>query len=958
MSPEEEKKKPAGSERVLDQYIEDELKTSYLTYAMSVIVQRALPDVRDGLKPSQRRILVAMNDLNLGPGSQHIKCAAIVGECMKKYHPHGDQAIYPTLVRMAQSFNMRYPLIDGQGNFGSIDGDPPAAMRYTEARMTQATVDLMADLDLDTVDLARNFDDRYNEPVVLPSRIPNLVVNGSTGIAVGMATSMPPHNVREVCSAIIALIGKPDITIEELMRHIPGPDFPTGAFICGRAGIRKAYQTGRGIITLRSKYHIDEGRTKSSIIVTEIPYQVSKELLINKIVEAVKAESVTGISDVRDESDKNIRLVIELKRDADADVVINQLFKHSPLQTSFSIINIALVNGKPETLNIKDLLNEFKKHRMVVIRRRTRHLLRKAEARLHIVEGLIRALDFIDEIIALIRASATVEVAQTGLVSRFSFSDIQAREILQMRLQRLTGLERTKLLEEQAKLRAEIEDLRAILASERRVLDIILSDLREIEARYGDKRRTEIVEEIGEFNREDLITEERVAVTFSHEGYVKRTPLTTYRSQGRGGLGISGGTTKTGDYIKDLYVASTHDTILFFTNKGRVYWLKVYDVPDLGRTSRGRSLVNVISLEPEEQVTGVLCVDRFDDERRIFMATRQGTIKKTALSHFANPKRSGIIALGLDEGDTLIGASLVRTGQEVILATRNGMSIRFQESETRSMGRTARGVGGISLRQGDEVVDMAVVDGQGPVTLDVPGPLDVPGSLEAPGLQEAPSPSTEGEAAGSFGSTEEAKAPEEPEPSGDAAQGETAQEEGAETPTGAIQPVVPGQPGRPTLLTVCENGYGKRTDMGEYRLQGRNGHGTINIKTTERNGKVVGLKCVTDAEDIVLTTSQGQVMRMPVAAIRTIGRATQGVRLIKLREGDRLVSVEQVPGGEGEPEDGKAPEGFLEQGEGEAEPEAAAPKEYGSPFEGNDGGETSEEGEGDVSRGDGGGERD
>jgi DNA gyrase subunit A len=437
-----------GPERVVDQDIEDELKTSYLTYAMSVIVQRALPDVRDGLKPSQRRILVAMNDLNLGPGAQHRKCATIVGECMGKYHPHGEQAIYPTLVRMAQPFNMRYPLIDGQGNFGSIDGDPPAAMRYTEARMTAATVDLMADLDLDTVDTARNFDDRYDEPTVLPSRLPNLIVNGSTGIAVGMATSIPPHNVKEVCKGLIALIEKPEITIDELMQYIPAPDFPTGAYICGRGGIRKAYHTGRGIITVRSKYHIDQARQKSSIIVTEIPYQESKEGLINRIVDAIKAGSVTGISDVRDESDKKIRLVIELKRDADEDVVINQLFKHTPLQSSFSIINIALVNGRPETLNLKDVLNEFKKHRMVVIRRRTRHLLRKAEARLHIVEGLLLALDHIDEIISLIRGSATPDEAKTGLIGRFGFSDVQAHEILQMRLQRLTGLERTKLVEE------------------------------------------------------------------------------------------------------------------------------------------------------------------------------------------------------------------------------------------------------------------------------------------------------------------------------------------------------------------------------------------------------------------------------------------------------------------------------------------------------------------------------
>ncbi len=863
-----------GAGRIVDQDIEDELKTSYLTYAMSVIVQRALPDVRDGLKPSQRRILMAMNDLNLGPGAQHRKCAAIVGECMGKYHPHGDQAIYPTLVRLAQDFNTRYPLIDGQGNFGSIDGDPPAAMRYTEARMTQAAVDLMADLDHDTVDLTRNFDDRFDEPTVLPSRLPNLLVNGSTGIAVGMATSMPPHNIREICQGIISIIENPTITVDELMQQIPGPDFPTGAFICGRAGIRKAYQTGRGLITLRSKYHIDQGKTRTSIIFTEIPYQESKELLINRIVEAVKAESVTGISDVRDESDKKIRLVIELKRDADEDVVINQLFKHTSLQTTFSIINIALVNGRPETLNLKELLSEFKKHRMVVIRRRTRHLLRKAEARRHIVEGLLKALDSIDEIISLIRGSATVEIADAGLVSRFGFTDIQAREILQMRLQRLTGLERTKLEDEKANLLEEIRDYRDILASERRVLDIIIADCKEIQGRYGDSRRTEIVDEVGDFNREDLITEEKVVVTFSLEGYVKRTPLVTYRSQGRGGVGISGGSTRTGDFIKDLFIASTHDYILLFTTRGRVYWLKVYDTPDLERTSKGRALVNMIKLEPEEQVTGVLFVDEFDERRQIVMATQRGVVKKTPLSHFANPKRTGIIAITLEENEVLIGTELCHQGQEIILATRDGMAIRFAESDVRSMGRSAHGVGGISLREGDEVVDMVIVDA---VASDAP-----------------PAPDGEAAADETAAETKTTASPVETPPPPAASE-----DAGGET-------VLPLAAGERTLLTVCENGHGKRTRIAEYRLQGRNGTGIINIRTSERNGKVVGLKAVTDEDDIVLITSQGQVMRTSVATIRAIGRATQGVRIIKLREEDRLVSVEKVAGGAketaGEPE--------------------------------------------------------
>ena len=856
----------APGERVVDLDIEDELKTSYLTYAMSVIIQRALPDVRDGLKPSQRRILVAMNDLNLGPASRHTKCAGIVGECMKKYHPHGDSAIYPTLVRMAQQFNTRYPLVDGQGNFGSIDGDPPAAMRYTEARMTQATVDLMADLDLDTVDLTRNFDDSCDEPTVLPSRLPNLLVNGSTGIAVGMATSMPPHNVREVCSGLIALIENPAITIDELMQLIPGPDFPTGAYICGREGIRKAYHTGRGLITQRSKYHIDQGKTRTSIIFTEIPYQESKETLINRIVEAVKAETVTGISDVRDESDKKIRLVIELKRDADEDVVINQLFKHTSLQTTFSIINIALANGRPETLNLKELLSEFKKHRMVVIRRRTRHLLRKAEARLHIVEGLLKALDHIDEIITLIRASATVDEAHTGLMSRFAFSDVQAREILQMRLQRLTGLERTKLEEEKAELLTQIADYRDILANERRVLDMIIADCKEIQGRYGDARRTEIIADVSEFIREDLIIEEKVVVTFSQDGYVKRTPLSTYRSQGRGGRGITGGATKTGDVISDLFIASTHDYILFFTTRGRLYWLKVYDIPDLDRTSKGRALVNIIKVEADEQVTSVLFVDQFDESRFILMATQRGTIKKTPLSSFANPKKNGIIAMTLEEGELLIGASLCTATQHVILATRDGFSIRFDQEDVRSMGRTAHGVGGIRLREGDRVVDMAVVDA-------VVG--------------------------------EKASEPQDASVQEPASEPETASEEGDPQASEAVGDAAPYT--GTTLLTVCENGYGKRTGIAEYRIQGRNGSGTINIRTSERNGKVVGLKAVTDDDDIVMITSQGQVMRMHVSDSRVIGRATQGVRMIRLSEGDTLVAVSRVVGGKKDGEETGAP---------------------------------------------------
>ncbi|MBI4586426.1 MAG: DNA gyrase subunit A [Planctomycetes bacterium] len=818
-----------ANEKVIEQDIEDELKTSYLTYAMSVIVQRALPDVRDGLKPSQRRILLAMHDLSLTPGAKFKKCAKIVGECMGKYHPHGDQAIYPTLVRLAQDFSIRYPLIDGQGNFGSIDGDPPAAMRYTEARMTPAAMDLLEDLDKDTVLVGKNFDGSEDEPLLLPGKFPNLICNGSTGIAVGMATSIPPHNVGEVCDALIALIQDPNLTVMGLMKHIQGPDFPTGGYICGRNEIVKAYQTGRGIITVRSKYQIEQDKSHTDLVVTQIPYQESKENLINKIVACVKEGRVEGIADVRDESDKEgIRLVIELKRDADAEVVINQLYKHTPLQSSFSIINIALVDGRPETLNLKELLTEYKKHRVIIIRRKTRFLLQKAEARLHIVEGLLKALDHIDAIIALIRASKTVEEAQHGLMAEFGFTDLQAHEILQMRLVRLTGLERTKLEDERKELEARIQELKDILADEQRILEIIINDLKEIKERYGDPRRTEIIGEITDFNMEDLVVDQEVVVTVSREGYIKRTPLSVYRSQGRGGRGITGFQAKDGDDIQDLFSASTHDYILFFTNQGRVFWLKVYDIPDLGRTSRGRAVINLIQLGQGEMMTQQLCVKEFREDLLVLMATKLGVIKKTQLSYFSKPKKNGIIAIRLDEGDALIGVSICRPGQNIILGTRHGMAIRFPEEGVRNVGRDARGVRGIKLRDGDYVVDMVVAD---------------------------PTP------------------------------------EGVE---------VSGQ----TLLTVCENGFGKRTDVAEYRFQDRAGFGVIDIRTSERNGEVVSLKAVTDEDDLVLMTAQGLIMRMHVSGIRPIGRATQGVKLINLKEGDKVVSVAKVIRGE-EGEDGE-----------------------------------------------------
>ncbi len=839
----DEKKNPVfPGEHIVAQDIEDELKSSYLTYAMSVIVSRALPDVRDGLKPSQRRILVAMNDLNLGPRAKHRKCAKIVGECMGNYHPHGDAAIYAALVRMAQDFNTRYPLIDGQGNFGSIDGDPPAAMRYTEARMTQAAADLLQDLDMDTVDMTRNFDDQRDEPTVLPSRFPNLICNGSLGIAVGMATSIPPHNVREVCAALKALIENPDITVDELMRYIPGPDFPTGGVICGRRGIQQAYRTGRGLIKVRSRFHVEDSKRKKWIVFTEIPYQESKPNIIARISEGLRDGHITGISDVRDESDKSIRLVIELKSDADENVVLNQLFEHTPLQTTFSIINIALVNGRPETLNLKELLNEYKKHRVEVIRRRTRFQLGKAEARAHVVEGLLKALDHIDRIIELVRSSANVEEARSRLMAEFGFTEVQAQEILAMRLQRLTGLERTKLEEEHAELTAKIAEYRAILAEERRVLDLILKDLDEIAERYGDERRTQISDEVKDVRVEDLIREDEVVVTVTRDGYVKRTSLSSYRSQGRGGRGVTGSLAKEGDYVKDLFVASTHDYLLLFTNFGRVYWLKVYELPDLQRASRGRAFANLISLAPGESVSQQLCVRAFNEEHWIAMATRKGKIKKTSLQAFSRPMRRGIIAIGLNEGDSLIAAQIVRPGDQIVLGTKLGRAIRFPESDVRAMGRSATGVTGISLKPGDEVVDMVVVD-----------------------------PNVEGL----------------------------------------------------TLLTVCEKGFGKRTPVSEYRLQARGGQGVRNVRLTERNGCVVGMKAVTEDYDIVLVTESGIVIRIPVASLRAIGRCTQGVRLMRTKEGDRVISVDRAFREDRDDEEGGEPVAL----ELEEEPEEAEGEE-------------------------------
>lgn len=824
-------------ERIENLPILDELKNSYLNYAMSVIVSRALPDVRDGLKPSQRRILVAMNDLNLGPRSKHRKCAKIVGDTSGNYHPHGDQATYGTLVRLAQSWNMRTTLVGPQGNFGSIDDDPPAAMRYTEARMTAAAADMLVDLNRDTVNFTANYDETTTEPTVLPAKFPNLLINGSTGIAVGMATSIPPHNPGEVCDALIKVIDKPDVSILELLEILPGPDFPTGGVICGRKGILEGYSTGRGIITVRARFHTEETKKgRQTIIIDEIPYQTVKSNIVVKIANCVTAGTIPEISDVRDESDrKGMRVVIELRKDADKDIVINQLYKYTPLQSTFSLINIALVKNRPLTLNIKQMLSYFIEHRKEVVRRRTRFLLRKARTRAHIIEGLLLAQSDIDAIIRLIRQSADVASARQALmekplrlmehetlkkllpekfVAEKSSTDQfltgpQADAILAMQLQRLTGLEVEKLAKEFAALNEEIEGYEAILADGNLVLDIIREDIYEMKEKYGNPRRTEITGEIEDFNLEDLIPDEEVIVTVSHGGYIKRLPIDTYRTQGRGGRGVIGSNTKDDDFVEHLFIAGTHDYLCCFTNRGRCYWQRVYDIPQLSRQSRGRSIANLLQLLPDEKIAEILPVKKFD-EQMIVLATQNGIIKKTPLNAYSNIRRNGINAITLDPGDDVIGARVTNGREEIILGSRNGMAIRFSEEQVRAMGRTARGVKGIKLRGGDQVVDMVIA-----------------------------------------------------------------------------------KPGG-SLLTVCEKGFGKQTSLDDYRSQNRGGVGLINIKTSDRNGKVVALKGVNADDDLMLISGNGIIIRTGLDQLRDIGRNTQGVRLIRLDTGDKLVAVARV----------------------------------------------------------------
>ena len=801
--------------------IEDEMKRSYMDYAMSVIIGRALPDVRDGLKPAHRRVLYGMKAMGLTSTRGYRKCAKIVGEVMGNYHPHGDASIYDTLVRLAQDFNMRYVLTDGQGNFGSIDGDPPAAMRYTEARLDGLADEMMVDLDKETVDFVPNYDETTEEPTVLPAPFPNLLVNGSAGIAVGMATNIPPHNMREVIDAAIWLIesGQSDTkpTLPEkqrkLLELVPGPDFPTGGYIVGRLGIQQAYLTGRGMVIMRAKAEIETSKKgdRQSIVIEAIPYQVNKARLIERIAELVREKVLEGISDIRDESDRDgLRVVIDLKRGEVGEVVLNNLYKHTQLQTSFGIITLAIVGGRPQVLSLLEVLDNFVEFRREIVRRRTEFELRKAEARRHILEGLKIALDHLDAVIALIRGSANPAVAREGLITQFGLSQIQAQAILDMQLQRLTGLEREKILNELAELLKLIERLLAILGSDKLVMQIVVDELRQVQEKYGDPRRTEILAEEGEFRVEDLIAEEDMAITVSNTGYIKRTAITNYRNQRRGGKGRIGMRTREEDFVSHLFVASTHAYIMIFSDRGRAYWLKVHEIPDVGPDGRGKAIANLVSMEEGERIAALLAVKEFEDGKFIVMGTRRGVVKKTALSAFSNPRAGGIIAMGVEDGDRLMAAQITDGTGEIFIGTREGVAIRFPESDVRPMGRGAYGVRGITLRDEDEVVAMEVVR---------------PGS---------------------------------------------------------------------TLLTVTEHGYGKRTELDEYRVQSRGGVGIINIQTTERNGRVVGMASVHDEDEFMLITQQGKILRTVARDIRTIGRATQGVRLIEIDADDRVVSLARL----------------------------------------------------------------
>ncbi|HEX9458023.1 MAG TPA: DNA gyrase subunit A [Thermoanaerobaculia bacterium] len=847
--------------------IEDEMRKSYLDYAMSVIIGRALPDVRDGLKPVHRRILYGMYEQGNTAGKAYKKSARIVGDVMGKYHPHGDSAIYDSVVRMAQDFSMRYRLVDGQGNFGSVDGDNPAAMRYTEVRLTRLAEELMRDdIDKETVDFIPNYDGTESEPSVLPAKYPNLLVNGSSGIAVGMATNIPPHNLGEVIDACLMVIENPHATVKELMSVMPGPDFPTAGFIFGIEGIYEAYNTGRGIIQVRARAAIEAMKKadREQIVVTEIPYMTNKKRLLEKIAELVHDKRIEGISDLRDESDREgMRIVIELKRDAIAEVVLNNLYRNTQMQTTFGIIFLAIVNNRPEVMDLPTLLHHFVEHRKEIVVRRTRFDLRKAEERSHILEGLVKALDILDALIAFIRSSRTPPEAKSGLIERWQFSDVQAQAILDMRLQRLTGLEREKIIAEYEEVQATIRRLREILGSETLVLGIISTELREIREAYGDERRTEIVPQASDITIEDMIADEDMVITVSRGGYIKRSPLSLYRAQRRGGKGRIGMQTKEEDIVEHLFVASAHSYVLVFTDRGRLYWIKVHQIPEVASNARGKAIVNLLTVEQGESVRALLTVRDFNDAKYVVMVTRAGKIKKTELTAFSNVRANGIIAIDINEGDDLYAVRLSQGDDEIFIGTHDGMAIRFNENGVRPMGRGAAGVKGISLREGDSVVEMDVLPASGEA---VPEPLP---EGEEPEIVES-------------------------EPEGDDAEIIVSDERGQ-------------------VLTITEKGFGKRTPVSAYRLQSRGGIGVTNIKTTDKNGKVAGISYVFEDDQVLLITEQGMIIRTNVADIRSIGRNTQGVRVINIDENDLVVAAvklvdkdegdEEIPAGDSEVSD-------------------------------------------------------
>ena len=799
-------------DKIIPVSLEDEMKSSYIDYSMSVIVSRALPDVRDGLKPVHRRVLYGMTQLGLAHNKTYKKSARIVGEVLGKYHPHGDSAVYETMVRMVQDFSLRYPLVQGQGNFGSVDGDSAAAMRYTEARLARIADELLRDLDKNTVDFVSNFDDTLQEPKVLPAYLPNLLINGSSGIAVGMATNIPPHNLTEVVDGLIALIKNPEISIEKLMKHIIAPDFPTGGIIFGYQGVRDAFLTGRGRILVRAKANSETLKNgRENIIISELPYQVNKSNLIEKIVELVKEGKLDGISNIRDESDRDgMRIVIELKRDGQPAVILNNLFKHTQMQTTFGVITLALVNGVPKVLNLKEVMEHFLKHRMNVLMRRTQYELDAAERRAHILEGYIIALDNIDAVIETIKKSRDVETAKTNLMKKFKLSEIQAKAILDMRLQRLTGLERKKIEEEYRDLIKLIEKLKGILASEEKRNLIIKDELLAIKEKYGDARRTEVIYNYEEFSLEDMIAEEDVVVTISHRGFIKRFPVSGYRRQGRGGKGVTGANTSDDDFIEHMFIASTHQYILFFTDKGKCYWLRVHEIPEGGRATRGRSIINLIEKDKDENISAFIAVKEFREDQFLIMCTQQGVIKKTVLSAYGNVRKGGINAININDGDSLIGVRLSEGNNDIVIGTRNGMAIRFPENKVRDMGRTATGVRGITLEEDDIVVACLVLKRQG------------------------------------------------------------------------------------TILVVTEHGFGKRSDINDYRVTNRGGKGVITVKTTDKVGKMISMMEVTDAEELVIISTSGMVIRQGVKEMRVMGRNTMGNRLIRLKDGDAIADIAKV----------------------------------------------------------------